>query len=52
LNNILVQAKPGGFIFLFEKEMSEAKEKFEKDMGEASKELEQKLGELKEKLNQ
>lgn len=43
LNNILVQTKPGGFIFLFEKEMNEAKQKFEKDMDEASKDLEQKL---------
>lgn len=51
LNNILVQTKPGGFIFLFEKEMNEAKEKFEKDMNEASKDLEQKLEALK-KLNQ
>ncbi len=52
LNNILVQTKPGGFIFLFEKEANEAKEKFEKDMDEASKDLEQKLEALKEKLNQ
>ena len=52
LNNILVQTKPGGFIFLFEKEMNEAKEKFEKDMDEASKDLEQKLEALKEKINQ
>ena len=52
LNNILVQTKPGGFIFLFEKEMNEAKEKFEKDMDEASKDLEKKLEALKEKLNQ
>ena len=52
LNNILVQTKPGGFIFLFEKEMNEAKERFEKDMDEASKDLEKKLEALKEKLNQ
>ncbi len=41
LSNILVQTKPGGFIFLFEKEM-----------GEVSNDLEQKLEALKEKLNQ
>ncbi len=52
LNNILVQTKPGGFIFLFQKEMNEAKAKFDKDMDEASKDLEQKLEALKEKLNQ
>lgn len=52
LNNILVQTKPSGFIFLFEKEMNEAKQKFEKDMDESSKDLEQKLEALKEKLNQ
>ncbi len=52
LNNILVQTKPGGFIFLFEKEINEAKEKFEKDMNEVSKDLEQKLEALKEKINQ
>jgi hypothetical protein len=52
LNNIIVQTKPGGFIFLFEKEMNEAKEKFDKDMDEASKDLEQKLEALKEKINQ
>lgn len=52
LNNIFVQTKTGGFIFLFEKEMNEAKEKFEKDMDEASKDLEQKLEALKEKINQ
>lgn len=52
LNNILVQTKPGGFIFLFEKEMNEVKAKFDKDMDEASKDLEQKLEALKEKLNQ
>jgi hypothetical protein len=47
LNNILVQTKPGGFIFLFEKEMNEAKDKFEKDMDEVSKDLQQKLEALK-----
>lgn len=52
LSNILVQTKPGSFIFLFEKEMNEAKAKFEKDMDEASKDLEQKLESLKEKINQ
>jgi hypothetical protein len=52
LNNILVQTKPGGFIFLFEKEMNEAKEKFEKDMDESARDLEQKFEVLKEKLNQ
>lgn len=52
LNNILVQTKPGGFIFLFEKEMNDAKEKFEKDMDEVSKDLEKKLEDLKEIINQ
>ena len=51
LNNILVQTKPGEFIFLFEKEMNEAKQKFEKDMDEVSKDFEQKMEALKEKLN-
>jgi hypothetical protein len=52
LNNILVQTKPGGFIFLFEKEMNEAKAKFDKDMDESARDLEQKLEALKEKINQ
>ena len=51
-SSILVQTKPGGFIFLFEKEINEAKEKFEKDMDESARDLEQKLVVLKEKLNQ
>lgn len=51
-SSILVQTKPGGFIFLFEKEINEAKEKFEKDMDESARDLEQKLEVLKEKLNQ
>lgn len=50
--NILVQTKPGGFIFLFEKEMNEAKDKFEKDMDESARDLEKKLEALKEKFNQ
>lgn len=41
LNNILIQTKPGGFIFLFEK-----------DMSEKYKEIEQQMELLKEKFNQ
>ena len=52
LSNILVQTKPGGFIFLFEKEMDEAKARFDKDIEESTKDLEQKLEALKEKINQ
>lgn len=47
LNNIFVQTKPGGFIFLFEKEMNEAKAKFDKDIEESSNDLERKLEALK-----
>ena len=47
LNNIFVQTKPGGFIFLFEKEMNEAKAKFDKDIEESSNDLERKLETLK-----
>jgi len=43
LHNILVQTKLGGFIFFFEKEMNNVKEKFDDDMKESTKDLEQKL---------
>jgi hypothetical protein len=48
-SNIFVQTKPGGFMFLIEKEMKENLEKFEKDMMDSSKDLELKLEALKEK---
>ena len=63
LSSILVQTKPGGFLFLLEKEISQAQmkidkdiaegqEKFQKDMDEAKKDFEQKFEALKEKYNQ
>jgi hypothetical protein len=63
LSSILVQTKPGGFLFLLEKEISQAQikmdkdiaegqEKFQKDMDEAKKDFEQKFEVLKEKNNQ
>jgi hypothetical protein len=48
-SNIFVQTKPGGFMFLIEKEIKEGIEKFEKDMAESTKDLEIKLEALKEK---
>lgn len=50
-SNILVQTKPGGFMFLVEKEMKESFEKFEKDMIESAKDLDVKLEALREKFN-
>lgn len=51
-SNILVQTRPGGFIFLFEKEINEAKEKFELDIDNASKDLLEKFEAIKTEPNQ
>jgi hypothetical protein len=51
-SNILVQTKPGGFLFILEKEMNEAKFKLDQQIAEAERENEKEMNEAKAKLDQ